>query len=207
MPVGSVIIADEQRAGIGRHGHVWNSPASAGLYLSVVLEQNPALTLALGVAAHAAIQKVTSLTCDIRWPNDLMLSDKKFGGILVQIHDSRAVAGIGINIAHHRFPPELEKIATSLFLETGLDFRHDDILSALLEQIPPVIARPVPEIIQAWESLSTWAHGKPVQVEMGNRTLTGITDGLDAAGFLRIRSSNGDVELVLAGGVRPLELQ
>ncbi len=204
MPVGSVVVADEQTAGVGRHGHAWDSRASEGLYVSLVLEPHPALTLALGLAARAAILRVTSMQCDIRWPNDLMIGDKKFGGILVQVTDAQPVAGIGINLGQRRFPPELDGIATSLALETGLDFRRDDVLDALLDEIPRMTSQSVPEVIAEWETVSSWGRGKHVQVDQGERRLTGVTAGLDPNGFLRVRKTNGEIELVIAGGVRPL---
>jgi BirA family biotin operon repressor/biotin-[acetyl-CoA-carboxylase] ligase len=204
MAIGSVVVADEQTAGIGRHGNSWDSPQSAGLYVSIVLAAQPVLTLSLGLAAHAAVRDLTSLECDIRWPNDLLLSGRKFAGIMVQMHDTRAVAGIGINIGQRSFPPDLAPIATSLALETDLDFHRDDLLQALLKQIPPVTAMSPSSVISAWERTSTWAAGKPVQVDLGTRKLTGVTAGLDAHGFLRVRQPDGTLETILAGGVRPL---
>lgn len=204
LPVGSVVVADEQTAGIGRHGHAWESEAGTGLYVSIVLDPHPVLTLALGLAAQSAIRQVTSLTCDIRWPNDLMLGDRKLGGILVQLQDGRAVAGIGINIGQRAFPPELRGIATSLALETGLDFRRGDMLDALLDSVPLATARSASETIEAWERTSTWARGKHVTIDLGSRTVSGHTSGLDPNGFLRVRVSDGTVETVIAGSVRAL---
>jgi BirA family biotin operon repressor/biotin-[acetyl-CoA-carboxylase] ligase len=202
LPPGSVVVADEQTAGMGRHGHSWESEPGAGLYMSVVLMPHPVLTLALGLAAQEAVRKVTLLACDIRWPNDLMLGNRKFGGILVQLQDGRAIAGIGINTGQRSFPPDLRAIATSLAIETNLDFRRDDILDALLECIPPAIAKSEPETIEAWERSSSWARGKPVTVDLGDRIISGITAGLDADGFLRVRTAEGTTEIVVAGGVR-----
>ena len=203
-PVGSVVVAQEQTAGMGRHGHSWESQAGAGLYCSIVLEVRPVLTLALGLAAEEAIRKVTSIACDIRWPNDLMLGDKKCGGILVQVQDERAIAGIGINIGQRRFAPELACVATSLAIETGLDFRADDLLAALLDTLPRLLNASQGAVIECWERASTYAAGKRVTVDLGDRTITGVTAGLNAAGFLRVRTSEGKVETVLAGGVRKI---
>src|SRR5436305_1823180 len=97
-PRGTIVIAGEQFAGQGRHGHTWHSEANTGLYCSLVLEPAPLLTLALGLAAVDAIERATGLVCDIRWPNDLMLGGKKTGGILVQLVEGAAIAGIGINV-------------------------------------------------------------------------------------------------------------
>lgn len=204
MPVGSVVVAEEQTSGIGRHGHSWESQAGAGLYCSIVLEIRPVLTLALGLAVEAAIRRVTSIACDIRWPNDLMLGDKKCGGILVQVQDERAIAGIGINIGQRRFAPDLARIATSLVIETGLEFRADDLLDALVNSLPAALNLSQGAVIENWEQASSYASGKRVAVDMGDRTITGVTAGLDASGFLRVRTPDGKVETVLAGGVRPL---
>lgn len=196
MPVGSVVVADEQTAGIGRHGHSWNSEKDTGLYVSMVLETHPVLTLALGLAAQSALRKVTSLECDIRWPNDLMLSGRKLGGILVQLHEGRAVAGIGINIGQRRFPDDLAAIATSLFIETGLEFRRDDLLNALLESVTPISQE---QVIEQWQAHSSWARGKSVRVEGG---ITGVTAGLTENGYLLVRTPQGQMETIIAGGVR-----
>jgi len=119
MEVGSVVIAGEQTAGQGRHGHSWHSEAGCGLYVSVVLAPSPVLTLALGLATVEAIAQVTGVACDLRWPNDVMIGPRKVAGILVQLVDGRAIAGLGINVNHRTFPPELASQATSLRLAAG----------------------------------------------------------------------------------------
>jgi len=202
MPVGSVVVADEQTAGIGRHGHSWDSEADSGLYVSLVLETHPVLTLALGLAARQALVRVTQLECDIRWPNDLMLSGRKLGGILVQFHEGRAVAGIGINMGQRQFPGELGPIATSLFIETGLEFRRDDLLDALLETIPSAVELTQRQVIETWQSCSTWARGKAVRVDSGAHVITGVTAGLTPEGYLLVRTNEGTTVPVVAGGVR-----
>jgi BirA family biotin operon repressor/biotin-[acetyl-CoA-carboxylase] ligase len=111
---GAAVVAEEQTAGRGRHGHSWHSEPGNGIYCSMVLAPSPALTLALGLAAQNAIFEATGLHCDLRWPNDLMLGGKKVGGVLAQGIDGRAIAGIGINVNHTSFPPELAGEAMSL---------------------------------------------------------------------------------------------
>jgi BirA family biotin operon repressor/biotin-[acetyl-CoA-carboxylase] ligase len=114
---GAVVLAEEQRAGQGRHGHTWHSEAGSGIYCSMVVAPAPVLTLALGLAAQDAILKSTGIACDLRWPNDVMIAGRKVAGILVQLSGSKAIAGIGINVNHNSFPPELAGEATSLSLE------------------------------------------------------------------------------------------
>ena len=111
---GAVVVAEEQTAGQGRHGQSWHSEPGSGIYCSIALDPSPALTLALGLAAQKAIFETTGLHCDLRWPNDLMLGGKKVAGVLAQGGGGRAVAGIGINVNHTSFPPELAGEAASL---------------------------------------------------------------------------------------------
>src|SRR5579862_9228277 len=87
-PSGTVVGADGQVAGIGRHGHTWHSEAEAGLYASIVLRvplgssDLPLVMLALGLAAQEAIVQVSGLAADLRWPNDVLIHGKKCAGIL-----------------------------------------------------------------------------------------------------------------------------
>src|ERR1039457_6746339 len=111
LPIGDIVLAEEQTAGQGRHGHTWHSAAGDGIYCSLVLRQAPVLTLALGLATHTAIFEATGLVCDLRWPNDLMLAGKKVAGILVQAAGASAIAGIGINVNHTWFPDEVASLA------------------------------------------------------------------------------------------------
>ncbi len=122
-PPGTTVIAEEQTAGQGRHGHAWHSEHGAGLYCSILLprETSPTLTMALGLAVGEAITASTLHTCDLRWPNDVMIGNKKVAGVLAQLVDNAAIAGIGVNVNHTRFPAELAEEATSLRLESGRD--------------------------------------------------------------------------------------
>src|SRR5260370_14820987 len=137
-PSGTTLIAEEQTAGQGRHGHTWHSEKGLGLYLSILLDKTaptPTLTMALGLAVAEAITSATGLACDLRWPNDVMIGGKKAAGILAQLADSAAIAGIGINVNHQRFPPELTDEATSLLLQSGRPQSREQILLALLPAV------------------------------------------------------------------------
>src|SRR5215471_17768846 len=85
LPHGSVVLADRQTAGQGRHGHVWHSEPANGLYCSIVLKPTPVLTLGLGLATVEAIAQSCGIVCDLRWPNDVMLDGRKVAVILVQL--------------------------------------------------------------------------------------------------------------------------
>jgi BirA family biotin operon repressor/biotin-[acetyl-CoA-carboxylase] ligase len=201
-PVGDVVLAEEQTAGQGRHGHSWHSAAGDGIYCSVVLRQTPLLTLALGLATHTAIFEATGLVCDLRWPNDLMLNDRKVAGILVQAVGRNAIAGIGINVNHSAFPDEVASLATSLRLTAGRQFPREEILRALLPAIDTIVAQDKASILAAFTHLSSYASGRRVEVHQPEGILQGATMGLDPDGFLILRQDNGISTLIIAGGVR-----
>jgi BirA family biotin operon repressor/biotin-[acetyl-CoA-carboxylase] ligase len=193
LPLGAVVVAEEQTAGQGRHGHAWHSEAGTGLYCSIVLEPRPLLTLALGLATAEAIGP----GCDLRWPNDVMLGGKKVAGILVQLVDGRAIAGIGINLNQTRFPDGLE--ATSLKLHTGRDASAATILEALLDAVDTYAALDAEDILRLFAQASSYAIGRRVVVDGKTE---GITAGLTRDGYLVVRQDDGTDTLIVAGGVR-----
>lgn len=201
-PPGTVVLAGEQTAGQGRHGHSWHSESGAGLYCSLVLEPAPILTLALGLATASAIAAATGITCDLRWPNDVMLGRRKLAGILVQLVDGRAIAGIGINLNHTAFPDHLASEATSLKLHTGREADATAILIALLHAVDNSTAEDQDSILRLFTHASSYAAGRRVTVHQPGGVIEGTTAGLDPSGFLIVRKDDGTDTLILAGGVR-----
>jgi BirA family transcriptional regulator, biotin operon repressor / biotin---[acetyl-CoA-carboxylase] ligase len=209
---GTAVIAEEQTAGQGRHGHVWDSRKGLGLYLSIVLrpdvprESSPTLTIALGFAAADAIVAATGVACDLRWPNDLMIGYRKTAGILVQLADSAAVAGIGINVNQTVFPADLADEATSLRIESGREHSRESILGELLPAVDRYVTlleeRGAGAILDLFSRRSSYASGKRVTVRQDGRILHGTTAGVNDSGFLIVRKDDGSDELILAGGVR-----
>lgn len=198
LPPGAVVLAGEQTAGQGRHGHTWHSPPDSGVYCSIVLAPTPGLTLAIGLAAAEAIADSTGIACDLRWPNDLMLGGKKFAGILVQLVDGKAIAGIGINVNQSLFPPELEAAATSLRIHSRRHWPLEPIAKGLIAAVDRYVALPLEEILDLFTQASSYVRGRRVIVN----GVEGVTDGLDPSGFLKLRQDDGTVTLILAGGVR-----
>jgi BirA family biotin operon repressor/biotin-[acetyl-CoA-carboxylase] ligase len=224
---GSVWVADEQTAGRGRSDHRWHSPAGDGLYVSVLLRPQMALvdalwlSLATALAVQAAIANVTRLAPDIRWPNDLLIGGRKCSGILVETSavasqpDSPAmlryaVVGVGINVNQQNFPAELRALATSLLRESGKKWEHEPILIEFLRALDKEIAWLEAELrgtsttaglLERFALSSSWVRGKHVSVDEAGG-YTGVTDGLDARGFLRVAGDDGMLHTVLSGGVR-----
>jgi BirA family biotin operon repressor/biotin-[acetyl-CoA-carboxylase] ligase len=210
---GTVVGADQQTAGIGRAGHSWYSESGSGLYVSMVLrlalgsELLPLVMLALGLATQHAIADVTGLAPDLRWPNDILLNEKKCAGIMAQIEGDAVIAGIGINVGHSSFPADIAELATSLRL-AGAEVSREVLLAALVIAVEDscgvLISSGPAAICDAFTRASTYAQGRRVQVEQDAAVLEGVTAGLDASGFLLLRQDNGTVTKILAGGVRPI---
>ncbi len=199
---GAIVLADEQTAGQGRHGHAWHSEPGAGIYCSIVLQPSPLLTLALGLATVEAIAKVTGIACDLRWPNDVMLGEKKVAGILVQLTDSKAVAGIGINVNHTSFPRDLGPLATSLRMHLPGPIALEPLIVELIRAIEALVSEPPETILRLFTHASSYASGRRVIVEQPDGALEGVTAGLDRSGFLIVRKDDGTDTLIVAGGVR-----
>jgi len=230
-PEGAVFLAEEQTTGRGRGGHSWHSARSVGIYLSAVLRPRLApadalvLSLATGLAAASAVEEVTGLKPDLRWPNDLLLAravpdesggphleERKFCGILTELNAEAtrvryAVVGIGLNVNQHSFPAELQSLATSLRIESGRTWSRVELAAALLKSLDreyhAVISGSRGDILRRFEERSSYARGRHVQVEEDGG-YTGVTEGLDVRGFLQVRTAQG-VKTVLSGGVRALD--
>ena len=200
--IGTVVVAGEQTAGQGRHGHSWHSEPDAGIYCSVVLAPAPVLTLALGLATAEALAGTTGLACDLRWPNDVMLGGKKVAGILVQLAEGKAIAGIGVNVNHSAFPDELAGEATSVRIETGRECSPTALLIALLAAVDTFAAEDQETILRLFTHASSYAAGRRVTVSQAGGVVKGVTAGLDRSGFLIVRQDDGTDTLVVAGGVR-----
>lgn len=215
---GGVFLAEEQLAGRGRGGHTWQSARSAGIYGSVILR--PAMppsealifSLAAGLAVHAAVLSIApELHPDLKWPNDVLLGGKKFCGILTEMTAEATrvrhlVVGVGINVNQAKFPAELRESATSLKIETGTEWSRVELCAALLKSLDreyrSLVKDPAARqsILRRFEEKSSSARGRKVRIEE-NGGIEGVTEGLDARGFLQVRAAEG-LQTVLSGTVR-----
>ena len=210
---GTVVIADEQTSGQGRFGREWHSERGLGLYMSQILrlklcaDSLPVVTLALGLATAEAITNVTNLVPDLRWPNDVLIHQRKCAGILVQLNDGILISGIGINLNHTAFPAELASTAISLRIASGREYDRESILMALIgaidEHLENLTRNGKEAVLRAFSAASSYVRGRRVVVEQNGQELAGVTDGLDPQGFLLLRKDDATRTLILAGGVRP----
>jgi BirA family biotin operon repressor/biotin-[acetyl-CoA-carboxylase] ligase len=210
---GTVVVAAEQTAGQGRLGRSWHSEPGSGLYMTVILRPKlcpdslPIVTLALGLAVAEGIRQIAGVACDLRWPNDVMVGDRKCAGILAQLYDGVLLAGIGINVNHSSFPGEIASMATSLRQATGREHSPDDLMQAVLDHIDSqmdlLLRDGKAPVLRAFTEASSYVRGRRVIVDQGDNELHGTTEGLNEQGFLWVREDNGIRRLILAGGVRP----
>jgi BirA family transcriptional regulator, biotin operon repressor / biotin---[acetyl-CoA-carboxylase] ligase len=215
-PEGAVIIAEEQTAGRGRAGHSWHSERAAGIYATILLRprlapvQAPLLTMMAGLSARAAVQAATGLSVDLKWPNDLVISGKKLGGILTEMHAEPTqvrfvIVGIGINVNQQKFPADLAGASTSLRMETGRMQSRLEVLVQFLRQFESDYKELLSEgsagVVKRFEAASSYARGKRVRVTNGRESFTGVTAGLEETGLLRVKRDDGEITTVIAGDV------
>ncbi|MFQ5885186.1 MAG: biotin--[acetyl-CoA-carboxylase] ligase, partial [Thermoplasmata archaeon] len=164
---GTVIIADQQTCGRGRNSRTWESP-QGGLYLSLILRPNVQaseahkLIILSGVAAARALEELTKKRMETKWPNDLIHSGRKIGGLLCETSSlgeeiKFAVLGIGINTNISHFPSEIESTATSLLKITGNEVGNDLVADGTLKEISARyegFPHNFPELLEEWRRLS-----------------------------------------------------
>lgn len=216
-PAGTAVIAEEQRAGRGRGGKGWASAPGLGIWLSVVLRPAslPApglLPILVGLAGADALDPyVRPARVQLKWPNDLLLAERKVAGILCESawEGERApavVAGIGVNVNHvpGDFPPELRDVATSVRIAAGWEPPRADIAGALIAGIVRLAGDPPAQlpgaVMEALTSRDLLA-GRSVEVS-GATTVAGTALGISPGGALLVRTESGALRTVRSGTVR-----
>jgi BirA family biotin operon repressor/biotin-[acetyl-CoA-carboxylase] ligase len=215
-PEGAVVLAEEQTAGRGRAGRAWVSDRATGLYVTVLLRpklapvQAPLLTMMAGLSARAAVQTLTGLAVDLKWPNDLLIGGKKAGGILTEMHAEPGqirfvIVGIGLNVNQEKFSGELAETATSLRIGTGKAQSRMELLVRLLREFESdynrLLREGVASVVERFEAVSTYANGKRVRVTNGTESYAGTTAGLGPEGLLQVQRDDGKIITVIAGDV------
>jgi len=217
---GLVIIADSQNNGKGRLGRTWWSPPEKNIYMSILLKPRiehsevTLITIMSAVACATAIRKTAGLKATIKWPNDLIISGKKIGGILTELKlkDKRithAVVGIGINVnsGRNQLPGDIRETATSVKIENGSTVSREELISETLNEIDRWYAilkdGGKDMLLEEWKGLSS-TLGKKVSVIIGNRTLFGAAESIDREGRLILRLASGEVETIHSGDLTVL---
>jgi len=211
-PEGTMVLGNCQSAGRGRKGAGWFSPAGLNLYFSLVLRPDTASLRFLPYIASLAVQRALQqigIDADLKWPNDVLVDERKICGILIQtaMEDGRllfAVVGFGINVNVLEFPAELQDVATSVALHKGSAEPREALLASLLlefERLYETIdSVSWPEFVAEMEASSSYLRDCPVRILQEGVSLEGTTKGLDSFGGLRIQTAKGE-KTVYAGEV------
>ncbi len=217
-PTYTTVIAEEQLKGRGRRGRSWFSPSNSGLWFSIVLRPemiSPAtaapITLVTAAALASSLKKYYELAIKIKWPNDLLIGRKKFGGILSEIKGEPdrveyLVIGTGLNINQRSsdFPPDLQDKATSLLVESGRFFKRTELFLSLWR-----------DLCQAYDIFFREGfapfHGKlltfnnfidqNVSISWPGGSVKGLVLDLDQDGALIIKDSQGDLKKINYGEI------
>jgi len=213
---GTIVVAETQSGGRGRVGRQWSSP-QGGVYFSMILrpDMKPSealrLPLVAGVAVAQAIKRNTKLAPKLKWPNDIMLQDRKVGGILTEMSAEIdrldwVIIGIGLNVntSHESYPEEVQGVATSLMELGGKIIPRVKLLQDILfefESLYDDLVKSGFEPIRArWKALSN-TIGANVVVSMPTEKVTGTAVDIDLDGALILKKGDGSLEKILAGVV------
>jgi len=219
---GTVVVADMQTKGRGRLGRTWQSPFRKGLYCSIIVRPQieitdyPLITMSAGLGVVEALDEVSGVEFQLKWPNDIYRSGKKCGGILVETSSfvsqmkPFAVVGIGINVQNRNddFPDEIYGKATSLFLESGKQIDRDVLLMVvrrkMMERLRQLEGKGFGEILELWRK-KDMLSGKVLQwVTRAGTKIVGQSLGPDNRGCLHVKDTSGRIHEVLSGDINLL---
>jgi BirA family biotin operon repressor/biotin-[acetyl-CoA-carboxylase] ligase len=216
-PEGIVVVADSQTEGRGRLGRKWISPSGVNLYFSVILQppfskqESTILSLAAAASAVNAIRDYTGLNASIKWPNDILINNKKIGGILIESKSGldktdMLIIGMGINVnmTLETLPDDIMPIATSLMVEKGSKVDRAELLGKILADLESsyksLIKGEKLTLIQKWADLVS-TIGKDISVKIREQIITGNAKAVTESGGLLIRLPDGREETINAGDV------
>ncbi|MBQ6266583.1 MAG: biotin--[Clostridia bacterium] len=199
----TLIVADAQTNGKGRRGRSFFSPRGTGLYMTLLLDyglEPTLLTVSAGVAAAEAIERLTGVSPQIKWVNDLYLDGKKFGGILAETFRVRGfpyyMVGLGINLTTADFPSDLPH-ATALHIDCDRSTLAHRIADEILEL---VTYTPQEEILARYRSRLCML-GRPISYERCGREIHAVAQDIDEKARLIVRKADGGTDLLAYGEI------
>jgi BirA family biotin operon repressor/biotin-[acetyl-CoA-carboxylase] ligase len=211
-PEGLLVMADTQSAGRGRLTRTWFSPPGVNLYFSLLLRPEielaavPSLPLVIGLAvAEALVACAPAVLPKIKWPNDILVNDKKIAGILCELQTREdkpdyVVVGVGINInlTEAMLPEELKGRATSILIESGEEHAREQVLTAFLNRLEPLYDswrafgfKPLLQTINALDAL----RGRALRIDLAGTPVEGVAQGIQADGSLLLQTKEGPLSV------------
>ncbi|WP_066061028.1 biotin--[acetyl-CoA-carboxylase] ligase [Neobacillus soli] len=214
---GTVIIAEEQLSGRGRMDRKWHSPKYTGIWMSLILRPNiplpkaPQLTLLAAVAIVQAIEEMTDLIPEIKWPNDILINGKKVTGILTELQAEAdrihsIIIGIGINVNQQKedFPLELQETASSLFIENGDPIPRSYLIKNIFKQFEKLYLLYLDQgffpIKLLWEGYCI-SIGKHIRARTVTNTIEGKALGITDDGVLKLEDKTGVIHYVYSADI------
>jgi BirA family biotin operon repressor/biotin-[acetyl-CoA-carboxylase] ligase len=204
---GLVVLAEEQQAGRGRGGNKWVSSHGDSVLCSILLTEctipSELLSLTCAVATAEAIGKCSKAEAKIKWPNDILLNEKKVAGILIETKKANKltayVIGIGINCHQSKldFPAELRKTATSIDIETGSVTDRISLIKRLItsfEQWLETAEQNKEEVIERWRKLSTQLNRR-IAIIYNRKRFEGNCIGIDPEKGLILQLDAGGIRM------------
>ena len=215
-PEGTIVLADHQNHGRGRGTRTWYSPAGTGLWATCILrpsispEHLPLLPVLVSISVSHAVERITGRDVFIKWPNDVMLGDRKIAGVLCEAESdpgkgtSLVLAGFGLNMREPEggFNEEIAGLATSIETEMGSHTDDSSTLDSILASLERLYRRFLlgvySEIVQEASSRNM-LEGTYVKVKVGEKVVEGRSEGLTDRGGLLVRAE-GDTLVELTSG-------
>lgn len=210
---GTLVVAEGQQRGRGRMGRAWLSPKGKGIYFSLILRpkimpnEAPKLTILTAVSVAEAVRKATGLLSLIKWPNDILIAEKKLGGILTELHAEVdrikfVIIGVGLNVNIKK--TQLPFRATSIKNELSKPFSRVELLQQILKEMEDNYLLYIKEgfqpIIEQWKHLSA-TLGKRIKVTSIGKDIEGVALDVDSDGGLLVRLDSGFVQRIISGDV------
>ena len=220
-PHGTTVVADMQTAGKGRRGRKWQSPSGINTYFTILLKPDFApdkasmLTLVMALSVAEAIEEVTELKAEIKWPNDIVVNKKKVVGMLTEMSTTPemdeiqyVVVGVGVNVnmgSIEEFPDEIRKTATSLRIESGKQINRAVLVEHILERFEQNYEKfeqtlDLSGLLDAYQSHLVNVDAQ-VRVLDPAGEYTGISHGINTTGELIVEKEDGSIVNVYAGEV------
>lgn len=213
---GTIVVADSQTSGKGRRGRSWHTPKSTSIAMSFILkpeweaEYASMLTLVQAMAVAETIEEVCCCQARIKWPNDILVHEKKICGILTEMNlegskIASVIIGTGINVNQEIFPEDICAIATSLKKETGMVQCREKLIGILCSKFEAYYeqflkTKDLSCFIEEYNARLISA-GRSVRVLDPKGEFVGEALGINAKGELLVKKENGDVCSVYAGEV------
>ncbi|WP_144461108.1 biotin--[acetyl-CoA-carboxylase] ligase [Siminovitchia fortis] len=217
-PEGTLVVAEEQTSGRGRLGREWHSLSGKGIWMSLIVrpdlppQQAPQFTLITAVAVARAIEEITGITPEIKWPNDVLINGKKVVGILTELQAesdkiSSLIIGIGMNANHgpEDFPPNVAHTATSLFIEKGEKVSRAALIQSFLKYFERYYSIYITEGFKPvrilWESYAI-SIGKRIKATTVTGVIAGRAIGITDEGILKIEDDEGIIHNIYSADIQ-----